>query len=536
MAYRPLTDIPISLLTASSTMASGYVLKAYLTNTTTPATLYSDASGTSAGTSITLDARGEPTTIKRVWLDTAVNYKLVLETDGGAVVWTADPVYGVVAGTFLQSGTGAVEREANAKMGERISVRDYGAACDGVTDDSLAVQKAIDYCAANGWPALVIPGKCRINSSVTIDRLVDTTTDEFRIIGEGPSAGFYTAGNVTIFDSTLAYTADPQSEFVTFENLRFESSAHTNTSYVMSENFLRIKFINCYFKKIGCVSASIYVQTWHFFNCNIRDNKDKFIESNGLFDVLFHGTIGEDSARTLVRCIGSSTGCNALRFVDCLLEGFSETIVEATGLSAFVLKNSYLEANTLPAFNFGAGSINNRSIDVAGNFFASMAGDIIDYGSTTTAQVVSVGNTILTGTLHGNANSITNLVSIGDNGTTSDATIYTTVNGVYRAGSAHIEWRDYNDQFTKDTAGNFGIGTLYETATRMMIKGSGTSSAAYGLKVLDGNGNEAFLVRNDRKVLVRQLGNYADDTAAAAGGIPVDGLYRNGSVLMIRVS
>lgn len=32
------------------------------------------------------------------------------------------------------------------------------------------------------------------------------------------------------------------------------------------------------------------------------------------------------------------------------------------------------------------------------------------------------------------------------------------------------------------------------------------------------------------------LGNYADDTAAAAGGVPVGGVYRNGSALMVRVS
>lgn len=31
------------------------------------------------------------------------------------------------------------------------------------------------------------------------------------------------------------------------------------------------------------------------------------------------------------------------------------------------------------------------------------------------------------------------------------------------------------------------------------------------------------------------LGNYANDAAAAAGGVPVDGIYRNGSVLMVRV-
>ncbi len=32
------------------------------------------------------------------------------------------------------------------------------------------------------------------------------------------------------------------------------------------------------------------------------------------------------------------------------------------------------------------------------------------------------------------------------------------------------------------------------------------------------------------------LGNYADDTAAAVGGIAVGGVYRNGSVLMVRVA
>lgn len=32
------------------------------------------------------------------------------------------------------------------------------------------------------------------------------------------------------------------------------------------------------------------------------------------------------------------------------------------------------------------------------------------------------------------------------------------------------------------------------------------------------------------------LGNYADDTAAAAGGVAIGGFYRNGSVLMVRVA
>lgn len=37
-------------------------------------------------------------------------------------------------------------------------------------------------------------------------------------------------------------------------------------------------------------------------------------------------------------------------------------------------------------------------------------------------------------------------------------------------------------------------------------------------------------------ILLSGLGNYANDSAASAGGVPVGGLYRNGSVLMVRVS
>lgn len=41
---------------------------------------------------------------------------------------------------------------------------------------------------------------------------------------------------------------------------------------------------------------------------------------------------------------------------------------------------------------------------------------------------------------------------------------------------------------------------------------------------------------NTPVVAVGTLSNYADDTAAAAGGIKIGGLYRNGSVVMVRVA
>lgn len=38
------------------------------------------------------------------------------------------------------------------------------------------------------------------------------------------------------------------------------------------------------------------------------------------------------------------------------------------------------------------------------------------------------------------------------------------------------------------------------------------------------------------QVVVSDLGNYASDSAAASGGVPVGGLYRNGSAVQVRVA
>jgi hypothetical protein len=77
--------------------------------------------------------------------------------------------------TFLQLGTGAVVRSVRDKLREFISVKDFGAACDDATDDTAAIQAAINSVGdtsvtSRSGPLILIPGPCRITGTLTIQR------------------------------------------------------------------------------------------------------------------------------------------------------------------------------------------------------------------------------------------------------------------------------------------------------------------------------------------------------------------------------
>lgn len=170
----------------------GGKLETFAAGTSTPLATYTDSSGLVANpTTITLNTRGEAA----VWLG-PVAYKLTLKDAAGVLIWTSDNIttqdaLNALAAfeTSLANTTSSTQgsslvgyvpasgppgRTVQSKLQDVVSVKDFGAVGDGITDDTTAFQNAIAYCQSStsyGGRALYIPGgRYKITSSLTISK------------------------------------------------------------------------------------------------------------------------------------------------------------------------------------------------------------------------------------------------------------------------------------------------------------------------------------------------------------------------------
>jgi hypothetical protein len=98
--------------------------------------------------------------------------------------------------TYTASGTGAAARTVDSKLGDTVSVKDFGAVGDGTADDTAAIQAAI-VAARSSLKTLLIPGGTyNITSSLTL-----TGQDWFIGCGKDKSVFNYTGSSSAIIAS-----------------------------------------------------------------------------------------------------------------------------------------------------------------------------------------------------------------------------------------------------------------------------------------------------------------------------------------------
>jgi hypothetical protein len=152
----PVGGAAAQFFTNSGVILSGGKLWTYAAGTTTPQTTYTSSSGNIAHNNyITLDSAGRVPG-GEIWLTAGVSYKFALYTSADVLIGTYDNVSGISdvilpisssSVTYLPAGTGAVLTTVQAKLRQYVSVKDFGAVGNGVTDDTAAIQAAINSTA-----------------------------------------------------------------------------------------------------------------------------------------------------------------------------------------------------------------------------------------------------------------------------------------------------------------------------------------------------------------------------------------------------
>jgi hypothetical protein len=125
---------------------------------TNPIVVYWDQAGTQIAAQPIRTSGGYPVrngAPARVYVN-ADDYSLVIRDKNSRLVSSQLNAarFGAAFVEFIQSGTGAIYRTVQAKLRETVSVTDFGAVGDGIIDDTVAIQAALN----TGLPVYVPPG------------------------------------------------------------------------------------------------------------------------------------------------------------------------------------------------------------------------------------------------------------------------------------------------------------------------------------------------------------------------------------------
>lgn len=242
--------------------------------------------------------------------------------------------------TYTYPEVNAVQESVEERLAQYVSVKDFGAIGDGVTDDTDAFQNAID----NGGMVFVPVGNYKIDGELTV------TASGTQIVGAGKES------LITLNSSTIGIAFSGGIENVKLANVKLYSSSATNT-LVSTKGINDLAIINNVNFEGGGIqllitsdvssagSYGIHVQNCLFYAASIKGvsiapQSVAYAQAIFITDCEFFG-----NKQSLFVTSGSGIFVDKCRFERISVLSGATAAIHADTSNKFVLTNCYIEDN-----------------------------------------------------------------------------------------------------------------------------------------------------------------------------------------------
>jgi hypothetical protein len=350
---------------------------------------------------------------------TNTNYStLVLDANGVQQYYVPDfylsgntaPITQSVFNTFLQSlasGTGSTlvgytapgstfTQTVQNRLGQYLSVKDFGAVGDGVTNDTSSIQNAINAAAGK---TLFFP-----TGTYLVDTLNISSVSNSEFFGENSILSLHSSGNLINIDGSTH--SDPNITIV-FRNFIFQGNNKTASTLFNAVHVHGVKIENCQFYNTAG-SSSYHL---HLASCWVFEANNCYFQAAGsqCSALAFLDTACQQSSFMNCRFLSNSTGDGVLikdtintNWINCDFEGnqYGTRLICSSGLRCD--SNNFIgcdwENNGVQMAIGGTGTTDPVvGTFVSGNFVSSSSAHgsvlVLDKAIRTQLIGISLGNT-----------------------------------------------------------------------------------------------------------------------------------------------